>query len=395
VTAPASLPDPDPAGLERSRRLRALLRAEIEAEPAGAIGFERYMARVLYEPGLGYYAADNPIFGAAGDFVTAPESGELFGACLARQCRDILAHGDGDGDVVVEYGAGSGRLAAALCADLLDAFPALRYHIVEPSAVLRERQRARLDAAVPGLLPRVSWSADHQACGSGIVIANEVLDAMPAARVLNGAGGPQALGVGLDGEDFAWRALDLPEPPPPAGFLAGLAALPAGCVSEYLPGLATWCRGLASVLERGVVLIGDYGYARHEYLHPARCDGTLKCHYRHHVHDDPFFLPGLQDLTVSVDFTHLAEAANAAGFEVAGYTTQARFLLGCGLEAVMHAAAGASATADYARAQEAKRLLLPGEMGETCKFMALAIDYHHALCGFVADERHRLDGYAR
>ncbi|MEQ8660110.1 MAG: SAM-dependent methyltransferase [Gammaproteobacteria bacterium] len=392
MKADASLPDPDPAGLERSRRLGTLIRAEIAATSAGAIGFARYMERVLYEPGLGYYAADNPIFGAAGDFVTAPESGELFGACLARQCREILDHG---GDVIVEYGAGSGRLAGVLCASLLGADAALRYHIVEPSAVLRARQRAWLAATVPALLGRVSWSADHVACGSGVVIANEVLDAMPAARVRNDAGGPVALGVGLAGDAFAWRALGPPRPAPPDAFMQALATLPYGYVSEYLPGLEAWCGALAGVLERGVVLLGDYGYARHEYLHPARATGTLKCHYRHHVHDDPFFLPGLQDLTVSVDFTHLAEAASAAGMRVAGYVSQTRFLLGCGLDEVMQAAAGRSARADYARAQEAKRLLLPGEMGETCKFMALAIDYDRPLRGFVADERHRLDGFAR
>lgn len=392
MSAPASLPDPDPAGLARSRRLAALIRADIAASPAGAIPFADYMRRVLYEPGLGYYASDNPIFGAAGDFVTAPESGGLFAACLARQCRDIL--GD-DGEVVVEYGAGSGRLAGALCGTLLGTDPALRYHIVEPSAALRARQREHLEHTVPELVERVSWSADHVAAGVGVIVANEVLDAMPAARVRAVDAGAEALGVGLDGDAFVWRAMGRPEPPPPAAFLAALAAHPAGYVSEYLPGLETWCEGLAGVLSRGVALIADYGYARHEYLHPARRDGTLKCHYRHHVHDDPFFLPGLQDLTVSVDFTHLAEAAAAAGFRVAGYTTQARFLIGCGLEQIMADAAGVSAVDDYARAQEAKRLLLPGEMGETFKFMALAMDYDAALCGFVIDERHRLDGFAR
>ncbi|MEQ8233594.1 MAG: SAM-dependent methyltransferase [Gammaproteobacteria bacterium] len=392
MSAPASLPDPDPAGLERSRRLAALIRADIDAAPGAVIGFEQFMQRALYEPGLGYYAAGNPIFGAAGDFVTAPESGDLFAACLARQCREILA---GDGEVIVEYGAGSGQLAAALCAALGNEFATLRYHIIEPSATLRERQRERLAATVPAMRERVTWSDQPVACGTGVVIANEVLDALPAARMRNGEGGPEVLGVGLAGEDFTWRAPGPAAASPPAGFSAALAALPPGCVSEYLPGLDAWCRGLREVLERGVVLVGDYGYARHEYVHPARPDGTLKCHYRHHVHDDPFFLPGLQDITVAVDFTHLAEAASAAGLHVAGYVTQARFLLGCGLEEVMLAAAGGSAAADYARAQEAKRLLLPGEMGETCKFMALTIDYDRALRGFVADERHRLDGYAR
>ena len=392
MTAPASLPDPDPAGLARSQRLAALIRADIAASPAGAIPFADYMRRALYEPGLGYYASDNPIFGAAGDYVTAPESGELFAACLARQCREILAD---DGEVIVEYGAGSGRLAGALCSALLGADPGLRYHIVEPSAALRARQRAHLERSVPALVERVSWSADHVAVGSGVIVANEVLDAMPAARVRTGDAGPEVLGVGLDGDAFVWRAMGPPQAPPPAAFLAALATRPAGYVSEYLPGLESWCAGLAGVLTRGVALIADYGYARHEYLHPARRDGTLKCHYRHHVHDDPFFLPGLQDLTVSVDFTHLAEAGAEAGFRVAGYATQARFLIGCGLERIMLEAAGASAVADYARAQEAKRLLLPGEMGETFKFMALAIDYDATLCGFVADERHRLDGFAR
>ncbi|MEX2481937.1 MAG: SAM-dependent methyltransferase [Gammaproteobacteria bacterium] len=382
-----SLPDPDPAALERSAELAALIRAEITAA-AGAIGFDRYMEMALYQPGLGYYAAGETIFGGSGDFVTAPESGTLFARCMQRQCAEILSHG---GTRIVEYGAGSGRLAALLGQALLADEPRLSYHLVEPSASLRARQRALLAAQTTIAPARLSWSETHpDDAFSGVVLANEVVDAMPARRYQVSGGSVQELGVGIDGEHFVWRVL--PGRAVPGELAAALRGYPDGYRCERHPGLRDWCRALRGKLCSGVVLISDYGYACHEYLHPDRSDGTLKCHYRHHVHADPFFLPGVQDLTVAVDFTDLAEAAHAAGFRVAGFTTQARFLLACGIDAIL-AEAGAALDV-YELAQEAKRLLLPGEMGQTCKFMALAVDYDAPLSGFAADERHRLGGFA-
>lgn len=387
----ASLPDPDRAALERSARLRERVVAAATEAPGGVLAFDRFMALALYAPDLGYYAAGGEIFGAEGDFVTAPESGELYGACLARQCAEVLAAG---GDTIVEYGAGSGRLAALLLGALLPRFPHLRYHIVEPSAGLRARQRARLAVAGAELAARVTWSATPPPLrAQGVVIANEVLDAMPARCYMVERGSAVELGVRAAGGGLAWARMATGTPPPEA-LASAVADRADGFRFEHLPELGPWCVGLREVLSAGIVLVADYGYPRHEILHPARHDGTLKCHYRHHVHDDPFFHPGVQDITVSVDFTSVAEAAHDNGWRVAGYVTQAGFLLACGLQQIMAERAGAGAAADYVLAQEAKRLLLPGEMGQVVKIMALALDYDAPLTAFGADERHRLGGFA-
>lgn len=382
----SSLPDPASEALERSQRLVARLRAAIVAA-GGAIGFETFMRMALYEPELGYYAAASPIFGRSGDFVTAPEAGTLFAACLARQCLDLLE----DGDSVVEYGAGSGRLACDLLTYLHAAgrLPSA-YCIVEPSATLTARQQAACAQLPAALRACLRWYDDHPPAGiCGVVIANEVLDAMPVERCMVDVGSWRELLVALDGENFVWTS----RPYSGSCFDREWAAqLPDGYVSEANPALAPWLRALRSRLERAVVLLADYGYPRHEYLHPARASGTLKCHYLHQVHDDPFVYPGLQDITASVDFTALAEHAFEAGFEVLGYTTQAHFLLDCGLDAVLSAAAD-DATERYRLAQEAKLLLLPGSMGQTFKFMALGVGATRPLLGFGHDERHRLDGF--
>ena len=381
-----SLPDPDREALERSHRLVARLRAAIIAA-GGMIGFDTYMRMALYEPELGYYSGASPIFGRSGDFVTAPEAGTLFAACLARQCLTLLE----DSDAIVEYGAGSGRLACDLLT-LLHAAGRLpsSYCIVEPSATLTARQQAACAQLPAALRARLYWCDDHPPSGvTGVVIANEVLDAMPVERCMVDAGCWRELLVALDGDNFVWAS----RPYSGSCFKPDWAApLPDGYVSEANPGLAPWLLAMRTRLQRAVVLVADYGYPRHEYLHPARASGTLKCHYLHHVHDDPFRYPGLQDITASVDFTALAEHALAAGFEVLGYATQAHFLLDCGLDAVLSAAAG-DETARYRLAQEAKLLLLPGSMGQTFKFMALGVGATRPLLGFGHDERHRLDGF--
>ncbi len=358
----------------------------IEAAPGRVIGFDRYMQIALYEPGLGYYTGDNAIFGAGGDFVTAPESGVLFARCLARQCAEIL---DVTGGVVIEYGAGSGRLAAHLLTLLGDALDG--YHIIEPSARLRERQRALIAAEAPAQAARVVWHERPPAQRfSGVVIANEVLDALPARRYVVEAGAVHELGVGLEHGELVWRVAPAAVP---AALAAALAGYAEGYTTEALPGMSAWVAALGAMLERGVALICDYGYAGHEFLHPARSSGTLKCHYRHQVHDDPFRAPGIEDLTTAVNFSDLAETADAAGLTVGGFTTLTRFLIASGIERELAAAARGDAAHDYTLAQEAKLLLLPGEMGQTCKLMALARDYAAPLSGFAADERHRLAGF--
>jgi SAM-dependent MidA family methyltransferase len=382
----SSLPDPDREALERSRQLAARIRAAIVAAN-GMIGFDAYMRMALYEPQLGYYTGAAPIFGRAGDFVTAPEAGSLFAACLARQCMALLNHDDG----IVEYGAGSGRLACDLLSLLAQAgsLPAY-YCIVEPSATLTARQQAACAQLPDAVRARLRWCDSHPPAGvHGVVLANEVLDAMPVERCIVEAGCWRELTVGVEDEAFVWRTRPYGGTSLDPAWATGL---PDGYVSEANPALGPWLAAMLARLERAVVLLADYGYPRHEYLHPARARGTLKCHYLHHVHDDPFLHPGLQDITASVDFTAVAEHAFEAGFEVAGYVTQAHFLLDCGLDAVLAAADG-DATTRYRLAQEAKLLLLPGSMGQTFKFMALSVGETPPLLGFRHDERHRLDGF--
>ena len=382
----SSLPDPDHEALERSRQLAARIRAAIVAA-GGMLGFDSYMAMALYEPGLGYYTGHAAIFGRAGDFVTAPEAGSLFAACVARQCAAMLKDGDG----IVEYGAGSGRLACDLLRLLQQAerLPAY-YCIVEPSAALRARQQAACALLPAALRTRLRWCDTHPAAGvHGVVLANEVLDAMPVERCIVAAGRWRELTVALDGERFVWSS----RPYGGSTFDATWAAkLPEGYISEANPALASWLTAMRGRLARAVVLLVDYGYPRHEYRHDTRVGGTLKCHYQHHVHDDPFLYPGLQDITASVDFTAVAEQALVAGFDVLGYTTQAHFLLDNGLESVL-AAVGGNEVARYRLAQQAKLLLLPGSMGQTFKVMALGVGDTPQLAGFLHDERYRLDGF--
>lgn len=382
----SSLPDPDHEALERSRQLTARIRAAIVAA-GGMFGFDAYMRMALYEPELGYYSGPATIFGRSGDFVTAPEAGSLFAACLTRQCAAILEHGDG----IVEYGAGSGRLACDLLQRLQQVGRAPAYYcIVEPSASLRARQQAACAALPADLRTRMRWCEDHPAAGvRGVVLANEVLDAMPVERCIVAAGRWQELTVAVDGERLVWSTRPYSGSSCDARWAATLAD---GYITEANPALPAWLTSMRRCLQRAVVLLADYGYPRHEYLHGTRVGGTLKCHYQHHVHDDPFVYPGLQDITASVDFTVVAEHALAAGFDVLGYTSQAHFLLDNGLPAVLAAAHG-DAVERYRLAQEAKLLLLPGGMGETFKFMALGVGDTPPLAGFRHDERYRLDGF--
>ena len=390
--AQLSLPDPDPAALERSAAIVDLLEQAIGADPRDAIGFDRFMEIALYTPGLGYYTGGGAIFGAAGDFVTAPESGELFGACLARQCAQILGT---TAPYIVEYGAGSGALAGQLLNALGPGETGLRYHIVETSAALADQQQAYLTQTCPDLVDRVTWSRTHLEHGfEGIVIANEVVDALPARRYRWTGERFVELGVTRERNGFTWRTLEVEHAEPSLPDRDQIRDMAPGFVLELTRDLDTWLAGIRTVLARGTVLLVDYGEPRHERLHEARAGGTLQCHYRHHVHADPFLWPGLQDITVSVDFTQLAELAVAAGFDVAGYCSQASFLLGCGIETVYAEARGGGGAHDYSLAQEAKRLLLPGQMGERFKVMALNVDYDAPMPGFTHDERHRLDGPA-
>ena len=350
------------------------------------------MELALYAPGLGYYSAGTHKLGRGGDFTTAPEISRLFGACIARQCAQILEEAGGG---ILEVGAGSGRLAVDVLTRLesLERLPD-RYCILDVSADLRERQRRLLQDCVPHLLPRLQWlDAPPETPFDGVILANEVLDALPVARFRWNGPGFDELGVGFADGDFVWS----PRRAEPAmaqacGALAAAAgAWEHGYVSEYCPRLAPWTRSLVENLRRGAVLWFDYGLPRAQYYLPERQDGTLICHYRQRAHGDPFLHPGLQDISAWVDFTALAEACMAASCELAGFTTQAHFLAGLGIDGEMRFLAGPDEARFLRLASEAKRLLMPGEMGERFKAMAWTRGVDPGLSGFaLRDFRHTL-----
>jgi len=364
-------------------RVREAICARIAAA-GGAIPFAEFMALALYAPGLGYYSAGARKFGAGGDFTTAPEISPLFGRCLARQCREVLAVTGGS---ILEFGAGTGALAATVLEALaaLDALPD-RYFILEVSADLRARQQERLARLAPPLAARVTWL--DRLPGSplaGVLLANEVLDALPCERFVARAGSARRLGVGLDARG-GLREVELgDEAVLPPGLDAGV--LPDGYRGEWCPTIAPWIASLAACLERGLVLACDYGQARGALYHAGRGGGTLQCHFRHRVHADPFVNLGLQDITAWVDFTAVAEAAADAGLEVAGFTTQAALLLALGIE--RDVAGEADGPARYARASQARRLLMPDEMGEIFKAVALTRGLELPLSGFSLQDLRR------
>lgn len=387
---PSQLPVPDAAALAHSTRLQERIVAELQAA-GGAIPFSRFMELALYAPQSGYYVAGARKFGAQGDFITAPEVSDLFSRCLARQCAQAFG---GVPARLLEVGAGSGIMALNVLRELqrLERLPEV-YWILEPSPDLQQRQQQCL-AAEPELAQKVQWLEQWPPAFAGVVLANEVLDAMPVERFrVTGQGFEQAcVGWREDGFHWTWRdapaplreALDslqqqLPEP------------MSNGYESELSLWFGPWLQGLADCLTEGVALLIDYGYPRRERYHPQRRTGTLQCHYRHRVHDNPFLYVGLQDITAFVDFTAVAEQAHAAGFEVAGFTTQAQFLIGAGLTELLAQSDPSDMRAHLERMRQAKVLTLPGEMGERFKVMALRRGATAPLAGFSGlDLRGRL-----
>jgi SAM-dependent MidA family methyltransferase len=364
----AELPIPSDDALRSSATLGEEIRSEI-ASAGGWIDFARYMELALYAPGLGYYSAGSTKLGAAGDFVTAPELSRSFARAIGLTLDAEL--GAAASNDVLELGAGSGALAA----NLLDTFAQLgrgvRYSILEPSADLRQRQQH----ALARFADRVQWLERlPDTAFSGVIVANEVLDALPVARFAMQGGEPHALGVAAPEGRLAWqRGRAQPELVAAVRTIENALGrrLPDGYVSEACLVLPGWLRALGACLERGSVLLVDYGLVRSDYYHEQRTDGTLICHYRHRAHADPFVHPGLQDITAWVDFSACADAAAAAGFAVAGFTTQGQYLLS------VLAALPPALAADLASPHEQsalKTLILPGEMGERFKVMLLRKD---------------------
>jgi len=373
-------------------RVREFLTQQIAAG-AGWLSFERFMDAALYAPGLGYYSAGAQKFGAGGDFITAPEVSPLFGACVARQCAEILrAIGGGS---ILEIGAGSGRLAADILLRLetLGTLPA-HYWILDISADLRERQRRHLAQCVPHLAERVHWLDEPPAEPfDGLILANEVLDALPVVRFRWYRDRVEELGVVIDAGRFAWGAKPASEVLAQACRRLAQAggAWDDGYVSEYCPQLEQWTHGVTRSLRRGAALWFDYGLPRSQYYLPERHEGTLLCHFQNRANGDPFLYPGLQDIAAWVDFTLLAEASRAADFTLAGFTTQSYFLAGLGVDEEMQAMAGGDAARFARLANQARQLMLPGEMGERFKAMAWLRGLELPLSGFaLQDLRHSL-----
>ena len=384
---------PSEIALAHSRSVQAMIREKILAAHHW-ISFEDYMNLALYAPGVGYYSSGATKLGSAGDFVTAPEISPLFGRTLAQQLWQISQHLTQFN--ILEFGAGSGKLARDILLELEKsaALPE-KYFILEVSADLRERQQSHLKQEIPHLADRIEWLEQLPGQFTGVVLANEVLDAMPVHIVRWHADTVLERGVTWQNDQFAWqdRAIQDQELLTTAQQLTpGInpANQPIDYVSEINLAAVHFMRSLASTLQQGVILLIDYGFGLSEYYHPQRNQGTLMCHYRHHAHDDPFYLPGLQDITSHVDFSAITQAGQSGGLALLGYTTQAYFLLNCGITGIL-AQTSAEDTSHYLpQSSQVQKLVSPAEMGELFKVIAFGKNFSEPLSGFNTGDMSRL-----
>ena len=383
-----------------SLRLATHIREALVAA-GGWLSFEHFMELALYAPGLGYYSSGSAKLGPGGDFVTAPEVSDLFSRCIARQCAAVLARTGGE---ILELGAGTGKMAAAVLTELAaqHALPE-RYAILEVSADLAERQRERLAQLPRTLRDRVVWLQRVPERLRGVILANEVADALPCRRFRCEADGVRELGVVLATASAEPATVSTPMRFAEHAIAASLdleracdeilaavpEGLPSGYTSELCTRIAPWIATLGECLARGLLLLCDYGLPRRHYYHRQRVTGTLRCHYKGLAHENPYINLGVQDISAWVDFTRVADAALAAGLQVQGFATQAAFLLGCGIEQLVEQSGEGVERARLAG--EARRLLMPEEMGEAFKMMALGRDLDVPLAGFaLQDLRHLL-----
>ena len=387
------LPVPGEEALAHHHRVKTHLIKKIQSSKEGHIPFYDFMADTLYAPGLGYYQVGTEKFGEQGDFITAPVLSPLFGYCIGNQCAEVFKQLESP--MILEFGAGTGALAGNILSQLekLHQLPT-HYYILEPSPTLQQQQQQYLQEHVPHLWQRVQWIHELPTSGcEGVIIANEVLDAMAVHRFQINDHHHEEWCVTVDDEgEFQWLLNSASEELNQAidGIQQQLShPMASGYTSEYNPMVTGWINSLNDCLSKGMVLLIDYGFPREEYYHPQRSTGTLMCHYRHYAHGDPFLWVGLQDITSHVDFTAVAESAINQDLSVAGFTHQGGFLLGCGIDRLLE-----SNTQDkhyLAMAQQVKRLTLPHEMGELFKVMALTRGIHGPLMGFrLFDQRHRL-----
>ena len=395
----ATLPAPGAEAAQHSASLIEFIRRDITTL-GGWIPFARYMELALYSPGLGYYAAGAHKFGEAGDFITAPELSPLFGRTLARQMAEIMAS---SAPHILELGAGSGKLAVDMLAELeqLGSLPD-SYAILEVSADLRARQQTLLRERLPHLLGRVHWLDELPERYSGAIVANEVLDALPVhlvhwrdsaisergvalarsmppdARLLGG------LGAAANEHGFTWQERAIGDPA--LLHAAQQIAVPDDYVSEICLAARGLVNSLAQRLEQGAMLFIDYGFGAREFYHPQRRSGTLMCHYRHHAHDDPFFLPGLQDITAHVNFTGIAECGIDAGLELLGYTSQAFFLINCGITDLIGETSPENLRDYLPLSAQLQKLTSPAEMGELFKVIGFGKKLANPLSGFASGD---------
>jgi SAM-dependent MidA family methyltransferase len=383
-----SLPEPDAESAAHSARVADFLREQIAAA-GGQISFAEYMHHALYAPGLGYYSAGSAKFGPAGDFITAPEVSPVFGSVLARQCASVLSQMDSA--AILEFGAGSGRLAVDVLRKLadLDALPE-RYLVLEVSADLRDRQESLLKQEIPEHMDRVAWVDRLPDEHRGVVIANEVLDALPVERFARRGDDIKQICVADNGGKFV--VTEAEAPPPLANAVLEIEEnlgerLADGYVSEVSLAAPQWIQDVASILQQGVVFLFDYGASQREYYAAERSDGWLRCHFRHHAHNDPFIFPGIQDLTAWVDFSAAATAGVDDGLDIAGYVTQAHFLVGGGLDAELADFSELPIDAQLKLSGQVKLLTLPGEMGENFKCLGLSRGIADRLDAFTFADR--------
>jgi len=368
----ADLPSPEPQALAASRALLDRIGAEL-ARAGNWISFARYMEIALHEPGLGYYAGGARKFGADGDFTTAPELSPLFGRTLARQLRELLQ----PGETVLEFGAGSGALAEVLISEL----PGVKYQILETSSELRQRQQQKFG-------DRVQWLDRLPEKFRGVMLANEVVDAMPVHALAWTSSGLMERGVYANEGQLAWSERVAEQFLVESSKTIDVELPPSGRYeSELALSARAWMGSLAAVLARGAILVIDYGFPRREYFHPQRSMGTLACHYRHRAHGDPFYLPGLQDITAHVDFSALAQAGADGGLELLGYASQAQFLVNCGITELLAKEDPADARRYLPAAAAANKLLSPAEMGELFKVLAMGRGVTRPLLGFASGGR--------
>lgn len=385
------MPLPDADSQAHSDRVRKHIFGVIK-DAGGSIGFAEFMHHALYAQGLGYYHAGATKFGEAGDFVTAPEISSLFGTVVANQVAIVLGQiEDAENRAVLEIGAGSGVLAVDLLQRLgsLESLPS-HYYILEVSPDLQQRQRATIRSALPDYVDNVSWLSDLPESFSGVIVANEVLDALPVERFVKRNGQVNQLTVKIADGEFAWEEVHAPDILTTAvqdiEVDLGLV-LPDGYVSDVSLGIDEWLRNLAGCLQQGFVFLFDYGVSQREYYAADRSGGWIRCHFRHHVHSDPLVLPGIQDLTAWVNFSQVANAAFDGGLRIEGFVTQAQFLMLGGLPQELEDIANLPTETQIKLSQQAKLLMMPGEMGENFKCLGLAKGAIEAPELFVAADR--------